>query len=67
MLDVLEGCGELVVNSRNLGYVCTDPHVMYIPGVRLYFDVRKMVSDKIVTRDGLHLIKVKDRCKELKD
>ena len=24
MLDVLNGCGEIVVNSRQLGYVCTD-------------------------------------------
>ena len=61
MLDILNGCGELVVNSRQLGYVCTDPNVIYIPGIRLYFDVRKMIRDKIVVRDGLHLLKVKDR------
>ncbi|WP_242867815.1 hypothetical protein [Clostridium sp. Marseille-P299] len=61
MLDVLKGCGELVVNSRNLGYVCTNPHVIYTPGVRPYFDVGKMFSDRIVTRDGLHLVKIKDR------
>ena len=36
MLDVLEGCGELVVNSRQLGYVCTDPNIPYSPGIRLY-------------------------------
>ncbi len=61
MLDVLNGCGELVVNSRQLGYVCTDPEVFYIPGVRLYFDVRKLIRNKIAVRDGLHLLKVKDR------
>lgn len=61
MLDVLDGCGELVVNSRQLGYVCTDPNALYTPGIRLYFDVRKMIQDKIVIRDGLHLLKVKDR------
>lgn len=60
MLDVLNGCGELVVNSRQLGYVCTDPNIIYTPGIRLYFDVRKMIRDKIVVRDGLHLLKVKD-------
>jgi len=61
MLDVLNGCGELVVNSRQLGYVCTDPNALYAPGIRLYFDVRKMIRDKIAVRDGLHLLKVKDR------
>jgi hypothetical protein len=61
MLDVLNGCGEIVVNSRQLGYVCTDPDAVYTPGVRLYFDVRKMIRDKTVVRDGLHLLKVRDR------
>ncbi len=61
MLDVLEGCGELVVNSRNRGCVCIDPNANYTPGVRLYFNVRKMFEDRIVTRDGLHLVKVKDK------
>lgn len=61
MLDVLEGCGELVVNSHNLGFVCIDPNINYIPGVRLYFDVKKIFAAGLVTRDGLHLVKVKDR------
>lgn len=61
MLDVLNGCGELVVNSRQLGYVCLDPEIEYTTGVRLYFDTGKMVENKIVRRDGLHLLKVKDR------
>ncbi|RKD28586.1 hypothetical protein [Lacrimispora algidixylanolytica] len=61
MLDIPNGCGELVVNSRNLGYVCIDPHIIYTPGVRLYFDVRKMFTDRIIIRDGLHIAKVKDR------
>lgn len=60
MLDVLDGCGELVVNSHNIGCVCIDPNVNYIPGVRLYFDVKKMFAGKIVTRDGLHPVKIKD-------
>lgn len=61
MLDVPNGCGELVVNSRNLGYVCIDPNINYQPGVRLYFDMKKMIADRIIRRDGLHLAKVKDR------
>ena len=35
MLDVLNGCGELVVNSRNRGFVCPGPNAEYTPGVRL--------------------------------
>lgn len=66
MLDVLNGCGELVVNSRQLGYVCTDPNALYTPGIRLYFDVRKMIRDNIAVRDGLHLLKVKN-CLPLAD
>lgn len=61
MLDVPNGCGELVVNSRNLGYVCTDPNAPYTPGVRLYFDVKKLFADGLVTRDGVHPVKIKDR------
>lgn len=61
MLDVLNGCGELVINSRQLGYVCVNPDIEYTPGVRLYFDAEKMIQNKIITRDGLHLLKVKDR------
>ena len=61
MLDIPNGCGELVVNSRQLGTVCTDPKVRYIPGIRLYFDVEKMFEHQIAVRDGLHLLKVKDK------
>jgi hypothetical protein len=28
MLDVPDGCGELVVNSRQIGYICVDPNIM---------------------------------------
>ncbi|WP_203457086.1 hypothetical protein [Paenibacillus tepidiphilus] len=60
MLDVLEGCGEIVVNSRQLGFVCTDPSRPYTPGVRLYFDSHRLISDGLAVRDGLHVLKVKD-------
>ncbi|MFC5451647.1 hypothetical protein [Paenibacillus aestuarii] len=60
MLDVLDGCGELVVNSRNLGQVCTDPNVSYTPGVRLYFSVEKLLDAGLGISDGVHLLKVKD-------
>ena len=61
MLGELEGCGENVVNSRQKGYVCIEPDSIYTPGVRLYFDVKKIISDKIAIRDGLHILKVKDK------
>nr|WP_312577156.1 hypothetical protein [Sedimentibacter sp.] len=59
MLDSLNGCGEIVVNSRQLGYVCVDADVPYNPGVRLYFDAHRIIEDGLATRDGLHLLKVK--------
>lgn len=61
MLDVLEGCGELVVNSRQLGYVCTNPDRDYIPGIRLYFDAESIIKDGLGVRDGLHILKIKDK------
>jgi len=59
MLDILDGCGEIVVSSRQLGYICTDANVSYKPGVRLYFDAHRIIQDGIATRDGLHILKVK--------
>lgn len=61
MLDILNGCGEIVVNSRQLGYVCTDPNLPYNPGVRLYFDGHKIIKDGLAVRDGLHILKVKNK------
>lgn len=61
MLDVLEGCGELVVNSRQRGYICTNPNIEYVPGVRLYFDAKAIIRDGLGTRDGLHILKIKDK------
>lgn len=61
MLDIPDGCGEIVVNSRQLGYVCTDPDVPYQPGVRLYFDAHRIIRDGIAVRDGLHILKVKGK------
>lgn len=61
MLDVLNGCGVIVVNSRQLGYICLDPNCIYVPGVRIYFDAHKIIQDGLATRDGLHVIKVFER------
>ncbi|HEY8890331.1 MAG TPA: hypothetical protein VIM70_08755 [Clostridium sp.] len=61
MLDVVDGCGELVVNSRQRGYICLDPNIEYIPGVRIYFNAHKIISYGLATRDGLHVLKVFER------
>ena len=50
MLDVLNGCGKLVVNSRNRGFVCPDPNAEYRSGVRLYFDAAKIRDAGLITR-----------------
>lgn len=57
MFDSLDGCSELVVNSRNLGKVCTNPEIRYEPGVRMYFDAHKMILNGIAIRDGAHILK----------
>lgn len=58
MFDMLDGCGEIVVSSRQLGYVCLDTNIEYVPGFRLYFDAHKIITDGLAVRDGLHIIKV---------
>ncbi|MBU3202475.1 hypothetical protein LL037_13095 [Clostridium estertheticum] len=61
MFEHLYGCSELVVNSRNIGKVCTDPNIRYNPGIRMYFDAHKIILDGFAVRDGAHIIKVKDK------
>lgn len=60
MLDILNGCGEIVVNSRQLGHICLDSNIPYKPGVRLYFDAHRIIKDGLAARDGLHVLKVKN-------
>jgi len=38
--------------------VCIDPNIAYTPGVRLYFDTLKIITDGLGTKDGLHVLKV---------
>lgn len=61
MLDKPNGCGEIIVNSRQLSHVSLETNCVYAPGVRLYFDVNWIIKDEIATRDELHILKVKDR------
>lgn len=58
MLDIPDGCGELVVSSRQQKIVCTDPDIPYLPGVRLYFDGIKLFENGMIMRDGFHPAKV---------
>lgn len=51
--------GELVVNSKQQGKIVMDENVEYLTGARLYLDMRKIVEDGLVVRDGAHL-KVKN-------
>lgn len=59
MLDVPNGCSELVVHSRRLGRVCPDPDAEYEPGVRMYFDAKAIFRSGLAERDGLHPLKVR--------
>lgn len=52
--------GEIVVLSKQNGKIIMDQDMRYIPGVRLYFDAKKIAEDKLLVRDGCHL-KVKDK------
>lgn len=51
--------GEIVVSSRQSGFINMDPDAIYTPGARLYLDARRMAADGLLVRDGVH-IKVKD-------
>ncbi len=55
---------ELVVASKEKGYIDMDIHAKYTPGGRFYFDAKKIATDGLLTRDGAHL-KVRD-CLEIK-
>ncbi len=52
--------GELIVSSKQKGHLCTDPHIDYLAGARLYFDAALMARDGLLLRDGCHM-KVRDR------
>lgn len=52
--------GEVVVSSRQKGYIEMDIHKEYKTGARLYFDAVAMARDGLLIRDGAHLPKVKD-------
>lgn len=50
---------EIVIASKEKGYIDMDIHSLYTPGARFYFDAEKIAKDGLLVRDGAHL-KVKD-------
>ena len=51
---------EVIVSSKQKGYICMDENAKYEPGVRFYFDTSKLAESGILLRDGAHL-KVMDK------
>ena len=52
--------GEIVVSSKQHGYIEMNAQKEYQTGARLYFDMKKIAEDGLLVRDGSHL-KVKDQ------
>ncbi len=50
---------ELVISSKQKGFICMDKNAEYTAGARLYLDAAKVAEDELLVRDGAHL-KVKD-------
>lgn len=51
---------EIVVLSHQIGEYCSDADTEYTPGVRIYLDNHRLISDGLMERDGLHLSKVRN-------
>ncbi len=61
-LNGIEGAaGEHVVASHGRGHVVHDENEPFEPGMKLYFDGHAIIRDGLAVRDGLHLLKVRDR------
>ena len=52
---------EHVVASHQKGRIITDDDAEYQPGARLYFDGHRIIQDGLAVRDGVHLLKVRER------
>jgi hypothetical protein len=50
---------EVVVSSKEKGFVCMDADCEYTPGARFYFATSELLSKGLLVRDGCHY-KVKD-------
>ncbi len=54
------GC-EFVIASRQSGRMTCNEDAVYEPGVRLYFDAHRLITDGLAARDGVHPLKVRHR------
>ena len=45
---------EIVVSSKQKGYICMDADCDYTPGARFYFDTKQLIKDGLLVRDGAH-------------
>jgi len=50
---------EIVVSSREKGFICMDADAEYKPGARFYFNTKQLLENGLYLRDGIHY-KVKD-------
>ena len=61
MFGALDDTGpERVLASQAAGRFVTDDDAVYEPGVRLYFDNYRIITDGLAIRDGLHITKVRN-------
>ena len=51
---------EHVVSSQQKGRIVTQEDLPYEPGVRLYFDLPRILAAGLGVRDGTHVTKVRD-------
>lgn len=51
---------EIVVSSKQKGYICMEQDCEYQPGARFYFDTNNLAENGLLIRDGAHF-KVKDK------
>jgi hypothetical protein len=49
---------EMVLASNSAGRFVLNDDAVYEPGARLYFDNHRIITDRLGTRDGLHVMKV---------
>ena len=49
---------DVIVASHGAGEMVADETAPYTPGMRLYFDAHLIIRSGLVTRDGLHIVKV---------
>lgn len=59
MLSPIDVNNEIIVASKQKGYIDTNPNQTYQAGCRFYLDAKKLANDGLLLRDGQH-IKVKN-------